>query len=425
MGLGTYGFFNSFRTLLSKRDPVLFFCVTLCKKEKVEQVKAVLGFEGSFIVEARGHSGGLAMLWKKQEAGKLLRKLLSFSTNHIDMELNIEGHPVFRMTGFYGEPQRSLRRSSWNLIRQLSEASSLPWCLVGDLNNILRQSDKRGGRPYPNWLISGFQEVCYDCNLVDMDLVGYPYTWEKGKGTYNWIEIRLDRALVTQDWNSLFPIARLENNEISASDHCPIWLNLGVHKLVKVARRFRFENAWVREPMCKQIVQDNWEMHSTDPLQRKIKCCSTALAEWGRDITGNFKGRIADCNKILRRLKSRRDTGSVATYKETQSKLFEILAQKEIFWKQRSKELWLQAGDQNTKFFHACASNKKKTEPDIEVEKWGWRLGGFGVRSKRGDGDLLQRIIHSFGYKLIQCYRLYHSGDYGYPEFNAFSTSGS
>lgn len=68
-------------------------------------------------------------------------------------------------------------------------------------------------------------------------------------------------------------------------------------------------------------------------MVRKIRCCSTALAEWGRDITGKFKERIAGCNKVLRSLRSRRDAGSVARYKEVQAKLFEILTQKELYWK--------------------------------------------------------------------------------------------
>lgn len=105
------------------------------------------------------------------------------------MDLKLEGYPEFRMTGFYGEPRRSNRKSSWNLIRQLKEVSSSPWCLSGDLNNILQQSDKRGGRSYPNWLISRFQEVCGDYNLIDMNLVGYLYTWEKGRVTDNWVEV--------------------------------------------------------------------------------------------------------------------------------------------------------------------------------------------------------------------------------------------
>lgn len=74
------------------------------------------------------------MHWKKREEGKLL----SFSNNQIDIELSLDGYSKFRMTGFYGEPQCSLRHSSWTLMRQLSAAFTLPWCLVGNLNNILQ-----------------------------------------------------------------------------------------------------------------------------------------------------------------------------------------------------------------------------------------------------------------------------------------------
>lgn len=195
---------------------------------------------------------------------------------------------------------------------------------------------------------------------MDMELVGYPFTWERGKGTERWVEIRLDRVLITQSWRSCFPYAILENYEITVSDHCPILVHLSKQQNNQGARRFRFENAWTREPMCRQIIKDSWGLNYAEPMQIKIKCCSTSLAEWGRNITGNFKDSIADCNKVMRRLKYRRDAGSIARFKAAQDKLFEVLAKKEMFWRQRSKELWLQAGDQNTRYFHACASSRRR-----------------------------------------------------------------
>lgn len=72
------------------------------------------------------------------------------------------------------------------------------------MNNVLSQTDKRGGRFYPSWLIRGFQEVLDECELQDIDLQGYPFTFERGYGTDKWIEIRLDRALISKSWSECY-----------------------------------------------------------------------------------------------------------------------------------------------------------------------------------------------------------------------------
>lgn len=248
-----------------------------------------------FFVDYIGHSGRLAMLWKVQDEAFVL----SYGNNlDVDLDINLSGHPKFRLTGFYEELNRSLRRETWGKLRQLANVSLLPWCVLGDLNNVLCNGDKRGGRPYPSWLIDGFQEVLEDCNLIDMELIGHQFSWEMCRGSDCWVEVRLDRALVSLGWRLLFVNARLYNLGASASDHCPLWLNLDLRKNTPYTYRFRFENAWAKDPLCRQIVQDRWGAPHSDTLPQKIKCCSTSLAEWGRNITGRFKHCIARYKEI-------------------------------------------------------------------------------------------------------------------------------
>uniref|UniRef100_A0A803QSS3 Reverse transcriptase n=1 Tax=Cannabis sativa TaxID=3483 RepID=A0A803QSS3_CANSA len=141
--------------------------------EKVEGLKFAIGFEGSFTVGSQGHGGGIAVLWRNKEEVEIK----SYSTNYIDMIITTPEWPQFRLTGIYGEPNRSKRK----LITDLANIINLPWCLIGDMNNVTCQSDKKGGRPYPNWLIDGFQNVFSRCNLIDMEMEGYKFTWERGK----------------------------------------------------------------------------------------------------------------------------------------------------------------------------------------------------------------------------------------------------
>lgn len=60
------------------------------------------------------------------------------------MMFSIEGLPEYRLTGFYGEPKRSLRWQTWGIIQRLAVVSSISWCIIGDLNNVLYHSDKKG-----------------------------------------------------------------------------------------------------------------------------------------------------------------------------------------------------------------------------------------------------------------------------------------
>lgn len=58
-------------------------------------------------------------------------------------------------------------------------------------------------------------------------------------------------------------------------------------------------------------------------------------------------------------MKGRRNEASVKIMTDNQKQLAEVYAQQETFWRQRSETLWLREGDQNTKFFHAAAKNRR------------------------------------------------------------------
>uniref|UniRef100_A0A803PZM9 Reverse transcriptase n=1 Tax=Cannabis sativa TaxID=3483 RepID=A0A803PZM9_CANSA len=282
----------------------------------------MLGFEGVFTVKAQGRSGGLALFWKNTKDGRVV----GFSQHHIDFLVEVDGSSNWRLTGVYGEPQRGQQEDTWNLTKFLVNSSSDHWCVIGDLNNVLSQSDKRGGLPYPSRLISGFEQALIDCDLVDMDLVGYPYTWEKGRGTSRWIEVRLDHALVSSIWFQHFPQSRLLNLDTSPLDHNHIFLEFMVPEKFIPNRHFRFENAWLKEPVCLEM--DCWTVSSRMSTVEKITLCVDKLSKWGSNVTGNFKLRINKCQNELKKLKNNRDALSV----------------------QR---------DQNNKYFQCAASNRR------------------------------------------------------------------
>uniref|UniRef100_A0A803PRW0 Reverse transcriptase domain-containing protein n=1 Tax=Cannabis sativa TaxID=3483 RepID=A0A803PRW0_CANSA len=311
---------------------------------------------GAFTVDSVGLAGGIALLWKHNDDCAIL----GFSQHHIDLAINSSQFGQWRLTGLYGEPNRNRRHETWTLIRTLSRQSGLPWCVIGDVNNVARQEDKRGGRLYPQGLITGFNQVLQQCDLSDLELQGHPFTWEKGRGTNHWVEVRLDRALVTSSWQQVFPNATLTNLEFTTSDHSPIYLEPIVCNNFVSPRRFRFENTWLKEPLCMEIVRDCWESNEVNCFAEKLSLCAEKLSSWGKEITGTLNHRIKSYKAQLKSLHNKRDSASVQQYKEVKDQLFRAIDQRECYWKQRSKQFWLREGDQNSSYFHKAATIRKQ-----------------------------------------------------------------
>ncbi|KAL8157814.1 hypothetical protein AgCh_002506 [Apium graveolens] len=273
----------------------------------MEYVRDRLGLEGMLVVEVKGRSGGLALMWN----GPVQVNLNSMSKYHIDVEVNIDGMHLWRLTGFYGEPNRNNKRKTWELLRNLARDSNLPWCIICDMNNIVSQADKRGGAGYPQWLLDGFNEVLENTGLRDVELYGHQYTWERGRNTDAWLEIRLDRALANTDWFDSFPAAKLYNLEGSSSDHSHIFPELLNRSKDIVRKRFCFENAWLTEPLCRQIVKYSWEENGVTDICDKVKFRGVDLESWGKEITACFSRRIKECKQKLKQLRNKRDLHSL------------------------------------------------------------------------------------------------------------------
>uniref|UniRef100_A0A803QIG7 Reverse transcriptase domain-containing protein n=1 Tax=Cannabis sativa TaxID=3483 RepID=A0A803QIG7_CANSA len=251
----------------------------------------------------------------------------------------------------------------------------------GDFNNIATQEEKRGGWPYPPHLINGFQSVIRDCSQHDLKLHGHAFTSNMERGTSHHVEIRLDKALITQLWLNIFPNATLSNCDFSSIDHTPIFVQPETGNGNNHLHLFRYENAWAREPFRKQIIKNCWEEYSHLSLSEKINKCSASLSSWDYKLTGNFKKRLNKSKKILSTMRGSDDQYSTADFDEEKNNYFEILAQQEIYWKQRSKQHWLHLGDKNSKYFHASESSRKRSNQILRLKdsndnwkEWGSRL---------------------------------------------------
>ena len=62
---------------------------------------------------------------------------------------------------------------------------------------MLSHVEKRSRQSHLEWLVKGFREAIEASGLRDIGMQGYQFTWERLRGTPDWIKERLDRAMAS------------------------------------------------------------------------------------------------------------------------------------------------------------------------------------------------------------------------------------
>lgn len=79
-------------------------------------------------------------------------------------------------TDFYGEPIRSRRKRSWELLEYLRREYNTPWLCAGDFNKVLEASEHYGGTGREECVMEGFKKAVDYCKILDLGYSGLPYT---------------------------------------------------------------------------------------------------------------------------------------------------------------------------------------------------------------------------------------------------------
>jgi len=154
-------------------------------------------------------------------------------------------------------------------LRSVRAMISHPWMIAGDFNLILDAADKNNLN-LNRRNMGRFRRFVDEMELKDVPLHGRHFTWsnERQHATLE----KLDRVLVTVDWEIRYPSCFLQALSSDVSDHCP--LHLALNAAFNSKRRFHFENFWLKIPGYLEAVERGWQCpdNITDPFQRVIRC---------------------------------------------------------------------------------------------------------------------------------------------------------
>lgn len=116
-----------------------------------------------------------------------------------------------------------MRYKTRDMMRYLKADNDLPWLCIGDFNEVLGREEQFGPNKRDVGQINVFREAVDVC-LCDLGYTGLDWTFERKVQNGATCRVRLDRALATTDWSSLFPLASIRHLHAVKSDHSPILL---------------------------------------------------------------------------------------------------------------------------------------------------------------------------------------------------------
>lgn len=234
------------------------------------------GLDKPFIVDVRGQSSGIWLLWNS-EVWKV--EVLGSSSQLIHMKVAFKHNSPCFLTTCYGSLHYVQRQDLWRQLRDIHVDLSGPWAIMGDLNATLSPNE-RSGPPFASPLRpkSGLANAINLCNLIDAGYVGDPFTWEID-GTRK----RLDCMLVNLDWRIRFNEVEVHHLPFYKSDHHPLLIKFEAISTINRHRRpFRFEVAWLTHGDFDRVVMDTWDQNSVHFLQQ-LGGLQSALKVWNKE----------------------------------------------------------------------------------------------------------------------------------------------
>ena len=235
----------------AKRDSVREFisnisanlvCIQETKMELVDRyvVSQCLGpaFDDFSFLPAVGTRGGILLAWDSTVLSVSNISLHSFS---ITREAKYKEGGSWWITAVYGLQDNEAKIQ---FLAELEVRRSLcpgPWLLIGDFNMILCAADKNNGN-LDRANMARFRAFVNKLELKEMYMHGRTFTWSNERCTPTMT--RIDRALVSIDWELRYPDALLQALSSSVSDHTP--LHLSMTAMNRPAKRFKFELFWLK-----------------------------------------------------------------------------------------------------------------------------------------------------------------------------------
>ena len=171
-------------------------------------------------------------------------------------------------------------------------------------------------------------------------------------GTFTWSNYheiptleRLDRILISEDWENMFPLTTLRTIAREMSDHNPLLLCTDQER-VRKTKPFCFENDWLKHQDFVPKIKEIWERqircaNAVDRWCIKINRVKKFLKRWGQSLRGHNKKYRSILQEELLTLEKLEESDSLPRHlleRKTfiQTEMHRLLEEEEAYWHKRS-----------------------------------------------------------------------------------------
>lgn len=257
------------------------------------------------------------------------------------------------------------------------------WVLIGDFN-LTRDAVDKNTPSFNQGEAHMFNDCINSLELLEIPLLDRAYTWSSKRESHTLV--RLDRCLINLQWDELFPNTSLSSLTRFASDHVPLLLTAAT--TVPKGSCFRFENAWLHHATFRGIMEEALQsipINDSRTFAQRLKRCRAACRNWARQLRPLVQ-RENDTKVLidaLDLLEEERDlTSAEATLRRLAiTTLQAIHSEKLAYWRQRFNHRMVVEWDENSRFFHASASGRKRKNKIQCLERDGVELFSHEAKS--------------------------------------------
>jgi hypothetical protein len=187
----------------------------------------------------------------------------------------------------------------WEEVASVRSWWGVSWCIGGNFNVVRFLSEKlREGRL--TGAMTTFLDFIAELGLIDLPLLEGRFTWSNNQDPPS--KSRLDRFLLSTDWEDQFSHLVQKALPCFVLDHCLISLDCGTY--IRGKSYFKFENMWLHHEAFTGIVRQWWGSYDFQGtlsfvLASKLKVLKEDIKKWNKESFGDVHIKNLELMKEL------------------------------------------------------------------------------------------------------------------------------